>query len=82
MYLYIVEYWVPFPLSEYGGLQLVIASSNADCISILEERVDDYEKKNWPNYKALIETEVIKAKVLHLSTANSYERGIIQEFTT
>jgi len=82
MYAYLVEYWVPFPSSEYGGIQIVIASSNADCISILEEHVSDYDKKAYPNYKTLIETEVIKAKVLHLSTANSYERGILQEFIT
>lgn len=82
MYAYLVEYWVPFPSSEYGGLQVVIASSNADCISILENEASPYDKGKYPDYKTLIETEVIKAKVLHLSTANSYERGILEEFIT
>lgn len=82
MYAYLVNYWLPFPSSEYGGLQVVIAASNADCISILEDTVNDREKKMYPDYRQLIETEVIKAKVLHLSTANSYERGILEEFLT
>jgi len=34
-YLYIVDYWVPFPSSEYGGLINVIAENDIECHDIL-----------------------------------------------
>ena len=30
-YLYIVDYWVPFPQSEYGGQVNVVAKSDQEC---------------------------------------------------
>lgn len=33
--LYIVDYWVPFPSSEYGGVVNVIASDDNECHDIL-----------------------------------------------
>ena len=29
-YLYVVDYWVPFPASEYGGLVTLIAENDAE----------------------------------------------------
>ena len=34
-YLYLVNYWVPFPISEYGGLITVIAENDGECHDIL-----------------------------------------------
>jgi hypothetical protein len=36
-YLYIVDYWVPFPSSEYGGVINVIASDDSECHDILRD---------------------------------------------
>ena len=42
-YLYILDYWVPFPSSEYGGLINLIAESDTEAFEILsnEESFDE-----------------------------------------
>ena len=42
-YLYIVDYWVPFPQSEYGGGVSVIGSDDSEIYGILhsEEQFHD-----------------------------------------
>ena len=42
-YLYIVDYWVPFPSSEYGGVINVIAENDNECHDVLLEWRDEYE---------------------------------------
>jgi hypothetical protein len=47
-YLYLVDYWVPFPSSEYGGLVSVIAENDQECHDLLrdnEEYDDRYPQK-------------------------------------
>jgi hypothetical protein len=34
-FLYIVDYWVPFPSSEYGGVINVIAESDSEVFNLL-----------------------------------------------
>ena len=41
-YLYIVNYWVPFPSSEYGGTVSLIAESDAEAFEILSNS-DDFD---------------------------------------
>ena len=41
-YLYIVNYWVPFPSSEYGGTISLIAESDAEAFEILTTS-DDFD---------------------------------------
>jgi hypothetical protein len=41
-YLYIVNYWVPFPSSEYGGTISLIAESDAEAFEILSTS-DDFD---------------------------------------
>jgi hypothetical protein len=36
-YLYLVDYWVPFPSSEYGGTVSVIAENNQECHDLLRD---------------------------------------------
>ena len=40
--LYIVDYWVGFPSSEYGGVITVIAEDDNECHDLLLEWRDDY----------------------------------------
>lgn len=73
--LYIVDYWVPFPSSEYGGLINLIASNDTEAFEILanEDSFDD-------RYTNLIMERVINAQKFKLQ--NEYESGILEAFTT
>ena len=74
-YLYIIDYWVPFPSSEYGGVVNVIAEDDSEAFEILykEEGFDDtYIERIMPN--------VIKAQKLKL--VDDYDSNIIDAFIT
>ena len=73
--LYIVDYWVPFPSSEYGGLINLIASNDTEAFQILseEESFDD-------RYTNLIMERVVNAQKFKLQ--DEYESGILEAFTT
>jgi hypothetical protein len=73
--LYIVDYWVPFPSSEYGGVVSVIADSDTEAFTILsqEEQFDE-------RYVNLIMPNVVNAQKFKLQ--DEYESGIIDSFTT
>jgi hypothetical protein len=75
-YLYLVNYWVPFPSSEYGGLINVIASDDNECHDILLDWRDEYTQE----YDNLIMTQVVEAPSYAL--ANDEESGIVENFTT
>jgi hypothetical protein len=73
--LYIVNYWVPFPSSEYGGLINLIAESDTEAFTILsqEEQYDErYVDRIMPN--------VVNAQKFAL--ADEYVSGIVEHFTT
>lgn len=73
--LYIVDYWVPFPSSEYGGVVTLIANSDAEAFVILsqEDQFDD-------RYVNLIMPNVVNAQKFKLQ--DDYESSIIDSFTT
>jgi hypothetical protein len=73
--LYIVDYWVPFPSSEYGGVVSLIAENDTEAFELLskEEGFDD-------RYQNLIMPNVVKAQKFKL--VEEYESGIIDAFTT
>ena len=73
--LYIVDYWVPFPSSEYGGLINLIAESDTEAFSILSQE-ESYDER----YVNLIMPNVVSAQKFKLS--DEYESGIIESFTT
>jgi hypothetical protein len=73
--LYIVDYWVPFPSSEYGGVVSLIAESDAEAFIILsqEQQYDDrYVDRIMPN--------VVNAQKFTLQ--DEYVSGIVDSFTT
>lgn len=74
-FLYIVDYWVPFPSSEHGGVINVIAESDSEVFNLLsgEKGFDNqYQDRIMPN--------VIKAQKFRLR--DDYESGVIEAFTT
>ena len=40
-YLYIVDHFVPFPQSEYGGVWNVIAKNDEECLDVIVSEDDD-----------------------------------------
>jgi len=75
--LYILDYWVSFPSSEYGGLVTLIAENDQEAFDILaaEDQLDPdnaHIDKLMPN--------IINATKLKL--ADEYESGIIDAFIT
>jgi hypothetical protein len=78
-YLYIVDYWVPFPSSEYGGVINVISESNEDCHSVLLDWRDECES----DHDARIMEYVTKALRFQLSDSYSDEESrVVDSFTT
>jgi len=74
-YLYIIDYWVPFPQSEYGGVVNVIAKDDSEAFELLSSE-DGFDE----TYIDRIMPNVIKAQKLKL--ADDYESAIIDAFTT
>ena len=74
-YLYIVDYWVPFPSSEYGGLINLIAESDTEAFTILSE-----EESFDNQYTDRIMERVVNAQKFALQ--DNYESGILEAFTT
>jgi len=37
MYLYIVDFWIPFPSSEYGGVGIVLANNDKEAFKLLKD---------------------------------------------
>ena len=74
-YLYLVDYWVPFPSSEYGGLVTLIAESDAEAFDVLsnEEQFDE-------RYTDRIMERVVNAQKFAL--VDDFESGILEAFTT
>jgi len=73
--LYIVDYWVPFPSSEYGGVVSLIAENDTEAFELLSQE-DGFDE----NYQNLIMPNVVKAQKFKL--VEEYESGIIDAFTT
>jgi succinate dehydrogenase flavin-adding protein (antitoxin of CptAB toxin-antitoxin module) len=74
-YLYIVDYWVPFPSSEYGGLINLIAESDTEAFEILSQ-----EKSFDDRYTDRIMERVVNAQKFEL--VDEYQSGILEAFTT
>ena len=73
--LYIVDYWVPFPSSEYGGVVSLIAENDTEAFELLANE-EGFDEK----YQNLIMPNVVKAQKFAL--VDDYQSGIIDAFTT
>jgi len=76
-FLYVIDYWIPFPSSEYGGLINVIASNDIEAYNILNEESSLHQSSS---YDDLLMKNVLGATKLRL--ADDYESGIIEAFIT
>ncbi len=79
--LYIVDYWVPFPSSEYGGVISVIAKDDQECFEFLSEAAKEWNEEDHDQYNHLIMAKIVKAPRFKLAD-DEEETGIIDAFTT
>jgi len=73
--LYIVDYWVPFPQSEYGGIINVIAETDSEVFDLLstdDSFHESYIDRIMPNVK----------KAQKFPLMDGHESGIIEAFVT
>lgn len=80
-YVFLTSYWVPFPTSEYGGLQAIVARSVEEAAKFLMEQAFSWEMTNIRDAEELIVAKLRRATVLPLS--EEYENAFIaKEFVT
>lgn len=75
-HLYIVDYWVPFPSSEYGGTISVIAENDQECHDLLRDSEISYDS----TYDNKIMENVVKSQKFALAEDN--DSRIVDSFTT
>jgi len=76
-FLYIVEHYIPFPQSEYGGVWNVIAEGDEECFDLITAQDSDnfYEK-----YYGDLREKILSSQTFALS--EELDSGIVEEFTT
>jgi len=76
-FLYIVQHYVPFPISEYGGVWNVVAKDDDECFDLIsaEDNGNFYEK----HYSDLREN-ILNAVTFALS--ENVESEVVESFTT
>lgn len=79
-YIYLIDYWVPFPSSEYGGMISVIAEDDEECFDLLtdtnREETSGFDEK----YNDRIMSNIVKAPKFAL--AENEESRILDVFLT
>lgn len=66
-YLYIVDYWVPYPASDGGGILNVIAEDDDECFTLLspenfQEFNEQYANLIMPKVKAATKFELVNSE--------------------
>jgi len=76
MDLYIVDHFVPFPQSEYGGIWNVIASDDEECFDLIVEHDGD----SFPEYYSTLRSNI--AKSAKYTVDGNVEPKIVTSFLT
>jgi hypothetical protein len=78
--IWLVRYWVPFPASEYGGLQCIVARDVDEAKKVvLEDGLTEAQFQK--NYDELIDAVLKKATVIPLLKEYEYPH-MVRQFTT
>jgi hypothetical protein len=75
-FLYIVDHFIPFPASEYGGVWNVIAESNEECFDL----ITDSDNEQYPEYYSNLRKNINDARVYTL--ADDVQSHVVESFTT
>jgi len=74
---YIVDHYVPFPSSEYGGIWNVIAQDDNECFDLITSADEgDFNQK----FYAHLRENILNSRTYSLS--EDLESQIVEEFTT
>lgn len=76
-FFYIVDHYVPFPSSEYGGIWNVIAENDDECFDLITE----VDEGDWNSqYYSNLRENILKSTTFAL--AEDVESRVVEEFTT
>lgn len=75
-YLFIVDEFVPFPSSEYGGIWNVIAENDDECFDL----ITDYDQEFNQKYYTELRENIINARKFELS--ENLESCVVEAFRT
>ena len=75
-FLYIVDHFVNFPRSEYGGIWNVLAKNDDECFDLIKDYDEGYNEKFYVNLRE----NVIKAE--RFALAEDEESRVVTSFTT
>lgn len=78
-FIFLVRYWVPFPSSEYGGLQVVIAADDEECFKLIAEH-DEFEIKYHNDWKERMKACIARSDRFPLAMV--HDSRFVREFTT
>ena len=81
-YMFLVNYWVPFPSSEYGGLQCVIARSTEEAKQVIKEAAGDFMLESIKDSEERIQARLNKAEVYELVGTEIKMPCMIRSFET
>lgn len=76
-FLYIVQHYVPFPASEYGGVWNVIAEDDDECFDFISA---DDEGNFYEKYYSNLKENIVAAPTFAL--AEDVDSGVVESFTT
>ena len=76
-FLFIVDHFIPFPQSEYGGIWNVIAGSDEECFDLIAEADEGLNEQ----YYNKLRENVSKAVVCELA-GDDLDSQIVAEFLT
>ena len=76
-FLYIVQHYVPFPASEYGGVWNVIAEDDDECFDLIsaDDSGNFYEK-----YYSDLKENILNSQTFAL--AEDVDSSVVESFTT
>jgi|TARA_B100000902_G_C27000681_1_gene759707 hypothetical protein len=76
-FFYIVDHYIPFPSSEYGGLWNVIAENDNECFDLITDADEgDFNQKFYSHLRE----NILNSRTYAL--AEQLESKIVEEFTT
>ena len=75
-YLYLVEHFLPFPISEYSGIWNVIAKDDNECFDLIVAE----DGNQYPEHYNKLRENVIKAQ--RFSLVDEYQSSVIEAFLT
>lgn len=76
-FIYIVEHYLPFPISEYSGIWNVIAEDDDECFDLITSEQDN---EQYTQYYNKLRENIVKSQKFAL--VDNYESSVIEAFIT